>query len=161
MALLFGYFQARDVDTGNTLPGSKVFCAVSHDVIAHETTHALLDGLHPRYQEPTNTDMLAFHEAFADIVALFQHFSMPEALLRQIKNTRGDMEQESLLGQLAVQFGEASGRHGALRSAIGRTNDKGEWEKSPVSRNDYTEAREMASRMDLALFLSRQCSPHS
>ena len=61
MALLFGYFQARDADTGNTLPGSKVFCAVSHDVVAHETTHALLDGLHPRYQEPTNTDMLAFH----------------------------------------------------------------------------------------------------
>ena len=156
MALLFGYFQARDagtVGTGNTLPGSKVFCSVSHDVIAHETTHALLDGLHPRYQEPTNTDMFAFHEAFADIVALFQHFSMPEALLRQIKNTRGDMEQESLLGQLAVQFGEASGRHGALRSAIGRKNDKGQWEKSPVSRNDYAKARDIGEPHGLGAVL--------
>ena len=153
MALLFGYFQARDVDTGNTLPGSKVFCAVSHDVIAHETTHALLDGLHPRYQEPTNTDMLAFHEAFADIVALFQHFSMPEALLRQIKNTRGDMEQESLLGQLAVQFGQASGRHGALRSAIGRNTKKGKWKKNKVTRNDYNEAREIGEPHGLGAVL--------
>jgi hypothetical protein len=75
--------------------------------------------------------MLAFHEAFADIVALFQHFTMPEALLRQIKNTRGDLEQESLLNQLALQFGQASGRHGALRSAIGKS-----------SREDYKKARE-------------------
>ena len=56
------------------------FCAVSHDIIAHETTHALLDGLHRRYQEATNPDVLAFHEAFADIVAIFQHFTMPEAI---------------------------------------------------------------------------------
>lgn len=156
MALLFGYFRARDdkgVRIGNTLPGAKVFCAVSHDVIAHETTHALLDGLHPRYQEPTNTDMLAFHEAFADIVALFQHFSISEALLQQIKATRGDMEQESFLGQLAVQFGEASGRHGALRSAIGETDAKGVWRKKKVSRDDYSKARENGEPHDLGAIL--------
>ena len=33
--------------------------------------------------EPTNPDMLAFHEAFADIVALFQHFTMPECCSRR------------------------------------------------------------------------------
>jgi hypothetical protein len=156
MALLFGYFGARNEegeDIGNTLPGSKVFCAVSHDVIAHETTHALLDGLHPRYQEPTNTDMLAFHEAFADIVALFQHFSMPEALLHQIKSTRGDMERESLLGQLAVQFGEASGRHGALRSAIGRKTKKGKWKKQKVSRSDYINKRKIGEPHELGAIL--------
>ena len=145
MALLFGYFQARDQqckDIGNTLPGSKVFCAVSHDVVAHETTHALLDGLHPRYQEPTNTDMLAFHEAFADIVALFQHFSMPEALLHQIRNNRGDLQQESLLNQIALQFGQASGRHGALRSAIGNK-----------SRDAYSTAREQGEPHGLGAVL--------
>ena len=80
MALLFGYFRARGEDTAQTLPGSQVFCALSNDIIAHETTHALLDGLHPRFQEETNPDVLAFHEAFADIVALFQHFTIPEAV---------------------------------------------------------------------------------
>jgi hypothetical protein len=97
--------------------------------------------------------MLAFHEAFADIVALFQHFSMPEALLRQIKNTRGDMEQESLLGQLAVQFGQASGRHGALRSAIGRNTKKGKWKKNKVTRNDYNEARKIGEPHGLGAVL--------
>ena len=43
-----GPLQAQ---AGTTLPGSRVFCAVSHDIVAHETTHALLDGLHRRYQE--------------------------------------------------------------------------------------------------------------
>jgi hypothetical protein len=120
MGLLFGYFNARDNDDGTTLPDAQVFCAVSHDIVAHETTHALLDGLHPRYQEATNPDMLAFHEAFADIVALFQHFTMTESLLHQIKQNRGDLTREGPLGELAQQFGSASGLHGALRSFIGR-----------------------------------------
>ena len=105
MGLLFGYFAAGNQDDDTSLPGSQIFCAVTHDIIAHETTHALLDGLHPRYQEATNPDVLAFYEGFADIVALFQHFTIPEALLQQIRRTRGDVSQESRLGQLAVQFG--------------------------------------------------------
>ena len=122
MALLFGYFTAASSDTGTTLPNSNVFCAVSHDIIAHETTHALLDGLHPRYQEATNPDVLAFHEAFADVVALLQHFAIPEALLHQIKQNSGDLRADDLLGNLAPQFGNAAGMHSALRSFIGKAN---------------------------------------
>lgn len=142
MALLFGYFGADSNYAGNALPGAQIFCAVSHDIIAHETTHALLDGLHPRFQEATNPDVLAFHEAFADIVALFLHFTMPESLLQQIKRTRGDLFQESLLGQLAVQFGESSGMHGALRSAIGGEDENHVWQQAKVSRLDYGNARD-------------------
>ena len=135
MALLFGYFRATDEHTGTTLPRSQVFCAVSHDIIAHETAHALLDGLHPRFHEGTNPDVHAFHEAFSDIVAMFQHFTIPEALLHQIKRARGDIQQETLLGQLAVQFGVASGRQGALRSAIGRKDKDGVWRPVSVARD--------------------------
>jgi hypothetical protein len=117
MALLLGYFHSDETEDGMHLPGSQIFCAVSHDIIAHETTHALLDGLHPRYQEATNPDMLAFHEAFADLVALFQHFSMPESLLLTIKQAQGNVDK---LGELAQQFGTATGMHGALRSFIGQ-----------------------------------------
>jgi hypothetical protein len=141
MALLFGYFAAGDGDVGTSLPGSQVFCAVSHDIVAHEATHALLDGLHPRFQEATNPDVLAFHEAFADIVALFQHFTIPEALLQQIKRTHGDLNQESLLGQLAVQFGQASGMHGPLRSAIGTTDEHGKWQPAQANKKDYEEQK--------------------
>jgi hypothetical protein len=127
-ALLFGYFPVGIKDARNT-PGTLVFTCLSHDIIAHETTHALLDGVHPRFNEPVNPDVLAFHEAFADIVALFQHFAYPGVLRNQIASTRGNLASENLLGQLAQQFGRASGRGSALRDALGSVNPKtGKWE---------------------------------
>ncbi len=126
-ALLFGYFPVTTKDVHNT-PGTLVFTCLSHDIIAHEVTHALLDGVHPRFNEPSNPDVHAFHEAFADIVALFQHFSYPSVLESQIRRTRGNLHTESLLAQLAQQFGRATGRGSALRDALGSVNDStGEW----------------------------------
>ncbi len=127
-ALLFGYFPAS-ARPDRHLPRGLVFTCLSHDVVAHETTHALLDGMHRRFLQPSNADMLALHEAFADIVALFQHFTLPEVLRHQVAKTRGDLASENLLGQLAQQFGEATGRFGALRDALGAVNQKtGVWE---------------------------------
>lgn len=119
-ALLFGYFPAEGPDVGRNLPGGLVFSSLSFDIVAHETTHALLDGLHRHFVQPSNPDVLAFHEAFADIVALLQHFSHPEVLVHELARARGDIRRESALGVLAAQFGEASGQRGALRSYLGR-----------------------------------------
>ena len=127
-ALLFGYFPATVADPGHQYPGGMVFTCLSHDIVAHETTHALLDGMHRKFIQPSNEDQLAFHEAFADIVALFQHFSMPEVLRHQIARTSGNLRAQNLLGELAQQFGLASGLHGALRSYIGQRDEKtGVW----------------------------------
>ncbi len=126
-AVLFGYFPVERKDAHNT-PGTLVFTCLSHDIVAHEITHALLDGVHPRFAEPSNGDVLAFHEAFADIVALFQHFSYPGVLRDQIARTRGNLAGESLLAQLAQQFGHAAGRGGALRDALGHVHpETGVW----------------------------------
>lgn len=129
VALKFGYFEASPDNPGEHMPGSRVYTCLSHDVIAHETTHAILDGMHRRFTEATNPDVLAFHEAFADIVALMQHFTIPEVLEGEIARTRGDIETESMLGMLAVQFGQAMGGRGALRSAIGRL-ENGVWTRN-------------------------------
>ena len=144
-ALLLGYFTASSEQSEDVLPGGLVFGALSHDVIAHETTHALLDGLHVRFQEATNRDVLAFHEAFADIVALFQHFSLPAALRDAIAKTRGDLGQDNPLAQLAVQFGRATGKKEGLRNAIGRFVD-GKWESQKPTRLDYANATEPHAR---------------
>jgi hypothetical protein len=138
-ALLFGYFAASADDPGNHVPGSMVFTCLSHDIIAHETAHALLDGMHRRLNRATNPDMLAFHEAFADIVALFQHFTLPEILRHQIARTRGDIgSQENVLGQLAGQFGRATGLRSALRDAIGRLNPQtNQWEPRRPDPSEY------------------------
>ena len=153
-ALLFGYFRASEANAGENLPGQTVFCCLSHDIVAHETTHALLDGLHRRFREPTNSDVLGFHEAFADIVALFQHFTVPEALRHQISRTRGDLSKQSLLGELAQQFGQGIGRYGALRSAIGH-EEKGVWkpaEPSPEDLKNATEAHDRGAVLVAAVF---------
>ncbi|MEZ0215312.1 MAG: hypothetical protein ACAH27_20520, partial [Xanthobacteraceae bacterium] len=113
-ALLFGYFRSSAQDTG----ASWVFTALSHDVIAHETTHAILDGLHRRYAEATSVDSLAFHEAFADIVALMSHFTLGEAVYHAISKSGGRLDARTLMSGLAGQFGAATGRAGPLREAV-------------------------------------------
>jgi hypothetical protein len=119
IALLFGYFPEMRSDVDDEALGGMVFTCLSHDIVAHETTHALLDGMHRRYQEASNIDVLAFHEAFADIVAMFQHFTFPELLKFEIARTRGDLQTGTFMADLAQQFGQALNRSRALRSAIG------------------------------------------
>ncbi|MGH2435682.1 MAG: hypothetical protein ACRDFA_01665, partial [bacterium] len=123
-AILFGYFTADPVDPGPNLPGQTVFTCLSHDVIAHEMTHAIVDRLRPLFLEPSNVDVLAFHEGFADIVALFQHFSFQDVLREQIQRTRSDIRTPTPLVELARQFGYATGAGKALRSALDTPNTK-------------------------------------
>jgi hypothetical protein len=123
-AIFFGYY-----------PGDRgiVFTCLSHEVIAHETTHALVDGLRSGYLRPSSPDQAAFHEAFADIVALLSVLSLREVvsagldlttslnkdLVRSSKLTESALKNGVLLG-LARQVGEAMyGTHGvALRRSI-------------------------------------------
>ena len=124
VALLFGYFQANSRPGEATPMGSMVYSCLSSDIIAHEMSHALLDGMHRRFQEASNLDVPAFHEAFADIVALFQHYSIPELVRFQIARARGVLDAAQLLGSLANQFGEGIQRGGPLRDYLGPEIDK-------------------------------------
>lgn len=114
-ALLFGYFPADSRPGDATADGTTVFTCLSSDIVAHETSHALLDGLHRRFQEASNPDVPAFHEGFSDIVALFQHFTMRELVSFEIARAHGNLSAVNLLSGLARQFGEGSGRAGPLR----------------------------------------------
>jgi len=114
-ALLFGYFPANSRVSDLTPPGTMVFSCLSADIIAHETTHALLDGQARSFREPSNPDVRAFHEAFADIVALFQQYTYRDLVKREIGRARGDLSAAGMLGGLARQFGEGTGKAGPLR----------------------------------------------
>jgi hypothetical protein len=145
-AVLFGYFPAMAArNAGEHLPGGTVFTCLSHDIIAHEVSHALLDGMHRRFIEATNPDGLAFHEAFADLVALFQHFTFADVLRHQIARTRGDLSSQNLLGELAQQLGSATGHYGALRDAIGRV-ENGKWQRMKPNPADYSTVMEPHAR---------------
>ncbi|MCB9725553.1 MAG: hypothetical protein H6748_16010 [Spirochaetaceae bacterium] len=73
-ALCFGYFPARD--------GGTIFTCLSHDVVAHEATHALLDGIRASFIEPSSPDQAAFHEGFSDLCALLSVFSMRDVVAK-------------------------------------------------------------------------------
>jgi len=145
VALMFGYFRSAARDAG----ASWVFTALSHDVVVHETTHAILDGLHRRYAEPTSVDSLAFHEAFADIVALLSHFTLPEAVAAEIGACHGRFDQRTLMTGLARQFGRATGRRGALREAI---DDKIDGEPDPTELDRLAEPHARGAVLVAAVF---------
>ena len=117
-AVVFGYFQADRNNPGRNLPAQNVFTCLSHDIIAHEVTHALVHRLRRHFVEPSNVDVPAFHEAFADIVALFQHFSFDQLLRQSIQSQGQAVREKRLLADLARQFGYATGSGRALRSGL-------------------------------------------
>ena len=120
--LSFGYFRAGRRPGGHTVPNGLTFTSLSHDVIAHETTHALLDALRAHFYEPVDPDVLGFHEGFADLVALLLHFTYKDVLEEALKESRGALTHAALLTGLAREFGLARGTEGksvsAMRSAI-------------------------------------------
>ena len=138
-ALLFGYFAAADQFQGSNYPGGLVFTCLSPDIVAHEVTHAILDSIHHRYLEDTNPDVAAFHEGFADIIALLQRFTFRELVEDRLYAAGGRMDRQSfVLGELATQFGEAlHGNRGALRSMIGRLDPQGRWHPIAPNPSDY------------------------
>ena len=107
-ALFFGYTFANRKTVGANQPGGIVFTSLSHDVVIHEMTHALLDGMRSQLMLPTNPDVDGFHEGFADIVALFQRFRYRPLVRRAIESMGGTLTSRLLI-DIARQWGETTG----------------------------------------------------
>ncbi len=145
--LSFGYFPSSSRPGGENLPRGHVFTALSHDVIAHEVTHALLDGLRSHFTLPTGADVLAFHEGFADLVAILQHFSYEDVLRTALREHRGDLRQASLLWDLATQFGHTTSGEGSLRTGLDSGPDQ-----TPRAYEPELESHELGSVLVSAVF---------
>jgi hypothetical protein len=147
--LNFGYYKGDERQTiGNNLPGGSFYTCLSHDIVAHEVTHALLDGLRSEFTFPAGPDVLAFHEAFADMVALFQRFSYDGVLRAAIRKTGPKLQASALLTSIAEQFGETTERKTALRDAF----DLDESGQPKRRYGDDTEAHARGSVLVSAVF---------
>ena len=151
--LRFGYFGADSDVQGRNRPHGRVFTSLSHDIIVHETTHALLDGLRTRFRLPTHPDVAAFHEGFADLVAVLMHFSYSDVVHAAIERSGAKLETDALLLSLASQFGHTTGSGGPLRSAIDPAA-LGQHEERGIRRYDEVgdEPHERGSLLVTAIF---------
>lgn len=110
--ILFGYAPSKK------LPGGIVFSCLSHDIIVHEVTHALIHGLRSRFTVPSNCDVLGFHEGLSDLVAVLHHFLYPEVLATQIRKAGPNVEHSELLTHIASEFGISAIGPAAVRTAV-------------------------------------------
>ena len=152
--VFFGYVPARS--------GSNVYACLSHDIVAHEVSHAVLDGLRKRYLGAALPDGLAFHEALADIVALLSTFASVETVKTQLnpqlpEGRRGkqllitEKLREAALFGLAEELGAWYGRTGGLRRSI--TLEAGvDYLKSPAYAEPHRRGEILVAAM-LQMFL--------
>jgi len=132
----FGTFEANSTVTGRNVPGGTVSLSLAHDVVVHEMSHALLDGLRSHFLYPSNLDVLAFHEGFADLIAIFQRFTYRDVVGRALRRSRGSIETASLLTDIAVQFAQAMNATGSLRSAVSGDERRYEDTVEPHARGE-------------------------
>ncbi len=105
-SLQFFYFRAPD--------GRTIYTALSRDIIAHETAHAILDAIAPDLLNAFTPESLALHEAFADLVAAFMSMDSQTLVEAVMEQTGGDLEAFSTaFNQVAEELGkERYARHG-------------------------------------------------
>jgi len=110
-ALKFFYFTPPRTDT-------FAYTCRSLDIVAHETGHAVLDGLKPKWFSARNIPQTGgLHESFGDLSALFLTLSDLDQVEAFIAMTKANLHKKSFLAALAEEVGAALGRPMGLRNA--------------------------------------------
>jgi len=102
---------------GKTRP---VFTCHSQDIIAHETAHAIIDGVAPDLYHSTAPEGLAIHESIADLATLMMSFRARELASRVLEQTGGSIENSSAFTAIAEQFGSALRKNRPLRDLFNK-----------------------------------------
>jgi hypothetical protein len=113
-SLQFFYF------TSPQNPAEIIYTSLSRDIVAHETGHAILDGIAPHLYDAVTPESLALHEAIGDLTALLVSMRSSTLVKAVLEKTGGSIEDASVFSAIATEFGMARGT-GALRDL---RNDK-------------------------------------
>jgi hypothetical protein len=112
-ALKFFYFTP----TGSPVPPAVYTCR-SLDIVAHETGHAVLDGLKPGWIGGSSAPQTGgLHESFGDLTAIFLALSQLDQVEDVIALSKANLHSKNFIAALAEQFGAALGMSSGLRNA--------------------------------------------
>ncbi len=84
--------------------GTSKYTSQSFDVVSHETGHNVLNILRPDLWGSTSSDIIAFHETFGDITALFSVLKFPELRERILTKTKGNLHVPSFLSVIGEKI---------------------------------------------------------
>jgi hypothetical protein len=100
--------------------GSKekpVYTCLSHDIVAHETGHAVLDGIRPHYNMLSSVQTGAFHEFVADLTAILLALRNNDIRHALARATEGDLSKDAFIAHLAEEFARQVVDRDYLRTA--------------------------------------------
>lgn len=99
--------------------GATIYTAMSRDVVAHETGHAILDGIAPSLYDCLSPQAIALHETIADMTALVMAVESRKLRTWLLKQTKNRIDTPNALAQIAEQFGRAlDSRTTSLRNML-------------------------------------------
>lgn len=85
--------------------GRNVYFSDSSDIITHELGHAVLDAMRPDFWSVQSLEIWSFHEAFSDIVAMFNLMSYDAVVSRVLSETNGNLKASNSASRLAEEIG--------------------------------------------------------
>ena len=88
-------------------PDKPVFTSLSHDIVCHETGHAILDGIAPDLYNCISPQALALHEAIADLTALILALRSNSLRTAVLDQTGGNLKGGTAFSRVAEEFGRA------------------------------------------------------
>jgi hypothetical protein len=85
--------------------GRRLLLALSRDIVAHETAHAVLDAVAPDLYDAVDPDGLTVHEAAGDLVALLQTLQDETMLFSAHALFGGQVDPYEALSRFAEELG--------------------------------------------------------
>ena len=136
-SLQFFYFPHRET-------AARVHTALSEDIVAHESTHAILDGIAPDLYSALSPESLALHEAVADLGALSIALGTRALQNRFLATTDGDLSKWDRFRGLAQSFAEGTARGSVFLRDLGN--------KLTMEEVGATEPHEMSQVLTGAMY---------
>lgn len=141
-SIQFFYFPSRRYEHW------KIYTSLSHDIVAHETGHAILDGIAPDLYNSITPQSLALHESIADLTALIASFRSKPLMETVLRQTNGSIENSTAFSRIAMEFGANQEAGKYMRPLRNLLNNK----KLPKDGPGRTEPHELSEILSGALY---------